>query len=258
MYPSKILNLAAWALQLPVAGSTGGVMVIAPPELNTLSNQFFHAANASSDISSASKTVNAVDFYTPPDGVTTSGTQSPRTELRQLNADGSLAAWSYKGTYAMQVKLAVESFPTNVASGAGGVIVSQLFSTSVVNGPEYVVRAYPNMVQLVDIFPFFSKTHRIELQERGSNANGFVNKQTLVSNYAAGTQMTITLSVINGILTVNVDIGTTVTTTIDSADDYYFKAGSYCQTHGSADTGCQVRMYSIELYGFPGAQAFPP
>ncbi|KAJ3119390.1 hypothetical protein HK100_000336 [Physocladia obscura] len=233
-YPSKILSLATWELQLPIAGSSGGVTVIAPPELDTSSNQFFHAANASvtSGIPSAA---NAVDFYTPPNGVTTPGTQSPRTELRQLNADGSLAAWSYKGSYAMQVKLAVELFPTNVASG-GGVIVSQLFSTSVVNGPE-----------LAEL-----------LQERGSNANGSVNKQTLASSYATGTQMTVTLSVVKGNLTASIDIGTTVTTTIDLADDYYFKAGSYCQTDGSADTGCQVRMYSIELYGFPDALTFPP
>ncbi|KAJ3095485.1 hypothetical protein HK100_005804 [Physocladia obscura] len=231
--PGKILNLSAWELQLPIAGNMSRVAIITPPALNSVSNQFFQPAPAG---------LSAVDFYTPVTGVTTSDSLNPRTELRQLNQDGSLAFWSYQGSYALQVILTVELFPANVSNGAGGVIVCQLFSAAVINGPEYVVRAYPNFVQL----------------ERGSNANGSVDKQVLVPNYTAGQQMKITFSVMNGKLTAAVDIGTTVTTTIDSADDYYFKAGSYCQTQESADNGCKVRIFSIQLYGFPGALAFPP
>ncbi|KAJ3106245.1 hypothetical protein HK100_003758 [Physocladia obscura] len=234
-YPGTILSLATWELQLPVAGASGGISVIGPPALNSVSNKYFQPVVFDGSFE-------AVDFYTPPDGVTTTDTVSPRTELRQLNSDGSFASFSNTGSYALQVKLAVLLFPTNVANGAGGIIVCQLFSSSVVKGPEYVVRAYPSTVLL----------------ERGSNANGSIDKQPLVQNYSAGTQMTVTLSVVDGKLTASVDIGTTVTTTIDSADDYYFKAGSYCQTQGSADNGCQVRMYAIGLYGFPGASAFPP
>lgn len=85
------VDLTRWKLTLPVVVN-GKVQEIPPPALSIYSDK----------------------YWTPqPDGYlcrtwhgggTTSGSSNPRTELRELNADGSLASWSTtKGTHTMTV-----------------------------------------------------------------------------------------------------------------------------------------------------------
>ncbi len=68
-------------------------------------------------------------FAAPVDGVSTSGSNNPRSELREMNPDGSKAAWSStKGTHRMKVRLAFTRLPTG--NPGVGVVGAQIHSSS--------------------------------------------------------------------------------------------------------------------------------
>lgn len=84
-YPAQILDLRTWKLQLPT-GSAGKVDEVKPAELATYkgTTAYFHVIPSG----------DGVAFRAPVNGVTTSGSHYPRSELREMNPDGSNAAWS--------------------------------------------------------------------------------------------------------------------------------------------------------------------
>jgi hypothetical protein len=84
--PSSIINLANWKLTLPT-GKKGSPAEITQPKLDTYSGAHFYVDGAN------------VIFTAPTNGVTTSGSLYPRSELREMKAGGKkLAAWSNKRT----------------------------------------------------------------------------------------------------------------------------------------------------------------
>lgn len=80
--PSQILDLSVWKLTLPI-GSTENPIDIHQPELN-----LFH------HITYFYEKSKAVVFIANCGGVTTANSKYPRSELREMNLDGSLASWS--------------------------------------------------------------------------------------------------------------------------------------------------------------------
>lgn len=95
-----------WKLTLPVDENgvlNNGSQLTDPMELTPFQYQ---------DYSQYSQYVSfgAIQLVCPVDGQTTSaGTKYPRTELRELEADGSLSAWS--GSRKMEYSLSVDSIP---------------------------------------------------------------------------------------------------------------------------------------------------
>lgn len=94
MQPS---DLSTWKLTLPT-GAPSKPTEIKPPALATYSGKHFYATADG-----------ALVFIAPTDGVTTKNSKNPRSELRELNADGTLAAWSSTVDYhALAVELSVD------------------------------------------------------------------------------------------------------------------------------------------------------
>ena len=84
MYPMDVLGTRAWYLTLPtkVKATPDTVKV---PELLTYADDWFRL-NAAGD---------GVVFTAPTDGATTKNSRNPRSELREMSADGKTpAAWS--------------------------------------------------------------------------------------------------------------------------------------------------------------------
>lgn len=100
MYPIDIIG-RNWKLTLPT-GKAGKPTEVKPPALATYVDDWFHP-NVAGD---------GATFIAPTDGVTTKNSRYPRCELRELNDDGSLAAWSStSGAHSMEVELTVDTLP---------------------------------------------------------------------------------------------------------------------------------------------------
>ncbi|WP_374163737.1 polysaccharide lyase family 7 protein [Arcticibacter sp. MXS-1] len=104
-YPAKILDLTNWKLTLPVdTDHPGSPDEIKQPELSTYSNpDFFHV----------NKEGNAVVFRAQAGGATTSGSNFPRSELREMinNGKGSAAWSSSEGTHTLFIDQRVTHLP---------------------------------------------------------------------------------------------------------------------------------------------------
>src|SRR5580704_14971261 len=86
--PGKNLPLALWELQEPV-GSPGSPTTVGNAALEGgFHDRYFYTDPADG----------AMTFWDPESGVTTANSSYPRSELRELNADGTQANWPVAGT----------------------------------------------------------------------------------------------------------------------------------------------------------------
>lgn len=100
--PADVLDLTNWKITLPTprSGSSQAREVL-QPELANYEDQYFYDEG------------NTVVFTTPVGDATTSGSEYPRTELREMRNNGrDLAAWSStSGTHIMTVRQAITQRP---------------------------------------------------------------------------------------------------------------------------------------------------
>lgn len=105
--PASILDLSNWKLQLPT-GRPGDVDEIEQPELGKYQSPYFRAVTHNPGQPSA---LYGVRFRAPTNGVTTSGSSYPRSELREMRGDEK-AAWSTtKGGHHMTIEQAITAVP---------------------------------------------------------------------------------------------------------------------------------------------------
>lgn len=111
------IDLSHWKLTLPVdsGGGTGGTAAEVKPIPQNYSNPpYFYTVS------------DGLIFSAPTNGATTSGSPYPRSELRELNADGSNAAWGISDGGVLSATLAVNEVPKLSGGGDGRVIVGQI------------------------------------------------------------------------------------------------------------------------------------
>ncbi|MFV2103671.1 polysaccharide lyase family 7 protein [Micromonospora sp. LOL_024] len=102
-YPAQQLNLKNWKVTLPT-GSSGSPTEIKQPALATFSTNPAFMVNAA---------CTGVQFRSPVNGVTTSGSSYARSELREMTNNGTAnASWSAtSGTHTLTVRLAFNKLP---------------------------------------------------------------------------------------------------------------------------------------------------
>jgi len=114
--PAELLDLTSWKLTLPVETShAGNPDEIRQPELAGFAlAPFFHLTPEA----------DGVVFRAPVDGATTSGSGYPRSELREMIADGSdEAGWSTtSGTHTLEIRQAITHLPEVKAHVVAGQI----------------------------------------------------------------------------------------------------------------------------------------
>jgi hypothetical protein len=155
-------------------------------------------------------------FRAPVNGVTTKGSENPRSELREMNSDGSKAAWSSSsGTHTMTVR---EAF-TRLPSGNPRIVGAQIHDAA------------------DDVTVF-----RLE----GSNlyvTNGDDPHHKLVtSSYQLGTPFEAKF-VVSGDQTRAFYNGQLVTTIAKAYNGAYFKAGAYTQANCGNTSPCSTNNY---------------
>ena len=107
--PGGNFDLSVWELQEPV-GSPGHPTTIPSSRLqgpNGYQDDYFYTDTRDG----------AMTFWAPEKGVTTPNSKYARSELREMNRDGSAADWSLSGNHRLSATLRVVSVTSNVCVG---------------------------------------------------------------------------------------------------------------------------------------------
>lgn len=223
--PSQLLDLKSWKLTLPT-GDDESPDEIKQPELATYSNVDWFRLNDA-------KT--AVIFRAPVNGVTTSGSGYPRSELREMEPDGKTrSSWTSSiGTHTMVLEEAVTAVPS---------VKKQIVSAQIhdVDDDVLVIRLdYPRLYVNVD----------------GKN------KLMLDQNYVLGRKFTIKLVVSQGKTNVYYNNSVKPVYTLEKKyKSAYFKAGAYTQSNCEKEVVpwlCneknygEVQVYSLKVSHSP-------
>lgn len=198
-YPSQILNLTNWKLTLPI-GPSENPTEIKQPELATYKIDPWFVVSQDGE----------VRFRAPVNGVTTSGSNYPRSELREMTNNGQeKASWSSNsGTHTMFLDQAVTAVPEKKKH----VVAGQIHDAK---DDVIVIRLeYPNLYVNVD----------------GKNVH------KLDSSYALGRRFTIQFQVSGDQTKVYYEGSVDPVYTLNkSYSGAYFKAGAYPQSNCSKE-----------------------
>jgi Alginate lyase len=218
------IDYSIWLLQLPI-GSGSSPTTVSSSELTAgYTSAYFYKA---SDGGQA--------FMDPATGVTTSGSEHCRTELRESTTGGAQAAWAGSGTHSMTVSGQV----LKVGGGSSGTVtVGQLF-----NGTD--------AIPLCEL-EFSTRAGGFKLLYE--EAKGAGTSTDLGTPIALHTPYTFALALTGGELRVTVN-GKQVYTRTPSASTlakkFYFKFGNYDQTAVAGAIGATpytvVEVYSVRV-----------
>ena len=220
--PGGNFNLSIWSLQLPI-GSPGSPTTIQPSQLKGASG-YTNPAYFWTDKNDGSMT-----FWDPEAGVTTPNSSYARSELREMNSNGSAADWSLSGTHKLSATLRIVSVTKNVCVGqihlgSGGSSTKPLL--------ELYYHSNGDIVLGLEKSP-----------------DGGQNTSTL-TNVPLGTQWSYVIAIVGGKIQVTVN-GSTKSYAIASgfnAYHQYFKAGDYNQSSSSSTSnGAKVKFYALTV-----------
>lgn len=201
-YPASILNLTNWKETLPT-GKQGSPTEIDQPQLATYSIDpwFTPAAGCT-----------GVQFRAAVNGVTTSGSGYPRSELREMTGGGSAeASWSTtSGTNTMTIDEAVTRLPSEKPQ----VVVGQIHDA---DDDVAVWRLEGSKLYVTD----------------GDNSH----YQLVTDNYQLGTRFTAEFVTNGGKITAYYNGALVATLSVKSSGDY-FKAGVYTQANCDNSAPC--------------------
>jgi hypothetical protein len=221
--PGGNFNLSVWELQEPV-GSPGSPRTIT-------SSQLQGAKGYQDSYFYTDKNDGAMTFWAPEKGVTTPNSNYARSELREMNSDGSSADWHLAGSHQLQATLRVVSVTDHVCVG-------QIHLGTGGSSTKPLVELY------------YHNNGDIVLGVENSPSGGQTTHK--IANVPVGKQWSYTIAVTGGntvALTVN---GKTTKYPIPSSFDtynMYFKAGSYNQSSSSSTTkGARVAFYALTVH----------
>jgi hypothetical protein len=220
--PGGNFNLAIWQLQLPV-GSPGSPTTIQPAQLKGASG-YSNPSYFWTDKNDGSMT-----FWAPEKGVTTPNSNYARSELREMNSNGSAADWTLAGNHTLSAELRVVSVTSNVCVG-------QVHLGSGGSSTKPLLELY------------YRANGDIYLGTENSPDGG----QTLhyITNVAVGAHFTYVINVTGNKINLTVNGAKTSYSIPTSFNAYkqYFKAGSYNQSSSdSTSNGAKVKFYSLTV-----------
>lgn len=220
--PGGNFALSVWELQEPT-GSPGSPNTISPSRLkgpNGYQDSYFHT----------DKSDGSMTFWDPENGVKTANSNFSRSELREMNSDGSTASWSLGGTHKLSATVKVTKVPASVCVGQ-------------IHAGEGSGTTKP----LLELY-YHSNGDIVAGLEGGPGGGQTTHT---VGHVALNTKWSYVIGVTGGnTLSIQVN-GTTTKFTIPSAwkgYPQYFKAGDYDQTSGSdGSVGATVHFYALTV-----------
>lgn len=227
-------NLSNWKLTLPVADDDGDAEEITDL-LGYSHPDWFYAGPDGEMI-----------FAAPVDGVTTSGSRYPRSELREMR-DNDEIQWDLEEGGSLSATLAVNSVPTRDDDKPGRIIIGQIHGED-----DELVRLYYQDETL-----YFANEHAgdddEELDFKLENAQGDT------PNVALGERFSYLIDVRGMQLTVEVHADGDVYRSVSDIHEYwfddtfYFKAGIYLGVNDDSGHGVgQVTFYALDVSHIPG------
>lgn len=205
-YPAEVLDLTGWKVTLPT-GEDEEPDEVTQPDLAEFAADPWFVPLESCD---------GVQFRAAVNGVTTGGSSYPRSELREMIADGSdEAEWSPStGTHTMTVDAAITAVPADKPE----VVAAQIHG-----GDDDLTTIRLNDSELYVTNDDNSRYH-------------------LITDYQLGTRFTAEFRAAGGAIEVyyNGELQTTIETDSDSA---YFKAGAYTQANCERSDPCDDTNY---------------
>jgi hypothetical protein len=225
--PSGNFDLSHWKLTLPVDSSgntTGTATEIHTPQLVAgYTNAFYFYTGPDG----------AMVFWCPVTGATTSGSDYPRSELRELlNPDDNSVNWTGSGTHIMDARCKVTLVPStkkviigqiHCFTGAARPLLKLQYNNGTI---EALVKESPNS-DTDTHFPF--------------------------ANVGLSNNIAYQFRVVDGVLSMIVN-GATQSVNVFQTDPawtnqgLYFKAGDYCQDNSGPGTeGAEVWFYSLAV-----------
>jgi Alginate lyase len=211
--PGCNFNLSIWELQLPT-GQPGNPTTISNSQLEAgFTDQFFFTGSDG-----------AMDFVDPGTNcVTTPNSSHCRTELREVNTNGSAAVWSASGTNTLSATL-------KVTNAAGAPVIGQIH-----DDPAKSVRP------LIELF--YTTSGDISAGVEQCLAGG-CETRTTVGHVAVGTEFSYVINYSHNQLSVSIDGGPphSLSSPILGVGGY-FKAGDYGQSPANAS----VSFYALNV-----------
>lgn len=220
--PGGNFDLSVWELQLPI-GSPGSPTTIPPSQLEG-SNGYTNPAYFWTDTNDGSMT-----FWDPESGVTTPNSNFARTELREMNPDGSAADWSLSGTSTLSADLRVVSVTSHVCVGQ-----------------IHLGTGGSSTKPLLELYYYDNGNIVLGLE---NSPSGGQTTHTL-TNVPLGTRWSYVIAIAGGRIQITVNGNTTTYPIASGFDAYhqYFKAGDYNQSSsGSTTNGAKVKFYSLTV-----------
>jgi hypothetical protein len=220
--PGGNFNLSVWQLQLPV-GSPGSPTTIQPAQLKGASG-YSNASYFWTDKNDGSMT-----FWAPEKGVTTPNSNYARSELREMNSNGSAANWTLAGNHSLNATLRVVSV-----------------TKSVCVGQVHLGTGGSSTKPLLELY--YHSNGDLVLGTENSPDGGQTSHT--VGHVAVGTQFSYTINVTGNKINLTVNGSKTSYSIPSSFNAYkqYFKAGSYNQSSSSSTTnGAKVKFYALSI-----------
>lgn len=229
-YPGQVLDLEFWKITLPT-GVENKPDEVKQPLLDEYVSEYFRVVVGGSGVS----------FIAPVDGVTTSNSGYPRSELREMWLDGDYgnSRWSMKsGTHIMRITQAILRWP----EGKREVVAGQIH-----DGVDDIC-----MIRAV---AKGSSGDFARLYAEKSNGKGEGSERFLLDdNYVRGTRFTVTIAATkHGVSVFYNDVWKAGWEQQEWSDDKnYFKAGCYTQANESNGSGHgEVVVYSLDVTHTP-------
>lgn len=220
--PGGNFDLSRWELQLPV-GSPGSPTTILPAQLEG-AHGYTNPTYFWTD-----KTDGSMTFWDPESGVTTPNSNFARSELREMNADGSTADWALPGTHTLSATLRVVSV-----------------TKSVCVGQVHLGTGGSSTKPLLELY--YAPDGTISLGTENSPSGG--QTRHTVGHVPLGTKWSYVIAISGGKIHLTVDGSATTYAIPSSFNPYhqYFKAGDYNQSSsGSTSKGAKVKFYSLKV-----------
>jgi alginate lyase len=221
--PGGNFDLSRWELQLPI-GSPGSPTTISPAKLegsNGFTDQYFFT----------NTTDGSMSFWDPENGVKTPNSNFARSELREMNTNGTAAAWSIPGTHTLTATVKATLIPDHVAVGQ-----IHLGENSGSTKP------------LLELFYYKNGDIKMAIEQTPAGGNEVLHT---VGNVPLGAKWNYVIG-LSGSNTISLKLnGTNHTWPLPSSFNgftMYFKAGDYDQSSGSSSTiGAKVQFYALTI-----------
>jgi hypothetical protein len=215
--PADVLNLTNWKETLPT-GPAEDPTEITQPQLATFASDPYFVANSAGD---------GVQFRAPVNGVTTSGSGYPRSELREMTDGGAdEASWS-------------------TTSGNHTLTVSEAFTHLPNDKPQVVGAQIHDASDDITVF-------RLEGSDLYVTDGDTTHYKLVTSTYQLGTVYEAKFVVSGGEIKAYYN-GTLEATIADSGSGNYFKTGAYTQANCTNSSPCdasnygEVTVYSVAV-----------